>query len=102
MIRGTVYPGANSQRCTSWGLLRLIRVQRHYGDVTVAENRLVMTICDNGQGFSAQDPKADRLGLSIMKERAEAVGAVFELHSVPGSGTTISVLLPIEHAISPR
>jgi PAS domain S-box-containing protein len=86
----------------------LNNVARHSGateveiDVTVAENRLVMTICDNGQGFSAQDPKADRLGLSIMKERAEAVGAVFELHSVPGSGTTISVLLPIEHAISPR
>lgn len=71
-------------------------------DVTVAENHLVMTICDDGQGFSVQETKADRLGLSIMKERAEAVDAIFELNSVPGSGTTISVLLPIEHAIPPR
>jgi nitrate/nitrite-specific signal transduction histidine kinase len=35
---------------------------------------------------------ADHLGLKIMRERAEAIGAEFNLYSEPGEGTQISVI----------
>lgn len=86
----------------------LNNVGRHSGatdveiEVSMADDKLVMAIRDNGQGFSVEDAKASRLGLSIMQERAEAVGASFDLTSTPGSGTTVSVILPIEHGVSDR
>jgi signal transduction histidine kinase len=34
------------------------------------------------------------MGLSIMRERAEDIGAAFSIHSQPGKGTEISVVWP--------
>ncbi len=49
-----------------------------------------MQVSDDGQGF---DPGAagtrDHFGLRIMRERAEQVGARFEIRSQPGQGTHI-------------
>ncbi|NTV90644.1 MAG: GAF domain-containing sensor histidine kinase [Clostridiales bacterium] len=50
-----------------------------------------MIITDDGTGFDPSVPKPGHLGLGIMKERAETVGAVFELSGYPGEGTRISV-----------
>lgn len=50
-----------------------------------------LEISDNGIGF---DPKAVRtgsLGMRIMSERAEAIGADLRLSSRPGEGTRVSV-----------
>jgi signal transduction histidine kinase len=63
--------------------------------VSVAANEFAMVIQDDGAGFDASESKADRLGLAIMKERAEAVGARLELSSSPGSGTEVSIRLPV-------
>ena len=82
----------------------LNNVGRHSGateveiDVQVSEDHLTLRIRDNGTGFDITRAGGDRMGLSIMRERAEQVGATLELTSQPGSGTTISVLLPIDHA----
>ncbi len=50
---------------------------------------------DNGRGF---DPDAERsethVGLRIMRERAERIGATVQLRSAPGEGTNITLLLP--------
>lgn len=55
-----------------------------------------LVIIDNGRGF---DPAAvrgrARLGLSGMRERAQRVGARWTLHSAPGQGTRVEVLLPL-------
>jgi len=83
----------------------LNNVGRHSGatevniDVTATDADLVLTIHDNGSGFSVEEIKPDRLGLSIMKERADAVGAGFEVTSSADSGTTVLVKLPIEHTV---
>jgi signal transduction histidine kinase/ligand-binding sensor domain-containing protein len=55
------------------------------------EEPLRMTIADNGVGFDQSAVTADHLGLRIMRERAEAIGAEFSIHSAPGEGTNISV-----------
>ena len=48
-------------------------------------------VCDNGVGFDMSISKPTSLGMRIMHERAEAIGAVFHLSSTPGSGTCVEV-----------
>jgi PAS domain S-box-containing protein len=51
-----------------------------------------MVINDNGKGFEMQGVKGQSLGLGIMTERAKEIDAKVTLESVPGEGTTITVL----------
>jgi signal transduction histidine kinase len=54
--------------------------------------QLVLRIDDNGQGFDlAHPPSSGHFGLNIMRERAEVVGANFQIESQPGHGTSIVV-----------
>jgi signal transduction histidine kinase len=48
---------------------------------------------DDGRGFDVQEPRAGALGLKSMRERAEAIGAIFEVTSSRGRGTRIHVKL---------
>ena len=49
-------------------------------------------IRDNGSGFDPGQPApAGHYGLSMMRERAEAVGAVLKVSSQPGRGTDITI-----------
>jgi PAS domain S-box-containing protein len=51
-----------------------------------------LTVADNGVGFDPSTITADHLGLKIMRERAEAIGARLSIFSEPGEGTQISVV----------
>jgi signal transduction histidine kinase len=51
-----------------------------------------LTVADNGTGFDPSTVTADHLGLKIMRERAEAIGAKLSIYSEPGEGTQISVI----------
>lgn len=51
-----------------------------------------LTIADDGAGFDPAAVTADHLGLRIMRERAEAIGARLSVYSEPGEGTQISVV----------
>jgi two-component system nitrate/nitrite sensor histidine kinase NarX len=51
-----------------------------------------LTVADNGAGFDPGAVTADHLGLRIMRERAEAIGAQLNIYSEPGEGTQVSVL----------
>jgi signal transduction histidine kinase len=52
-------------------------------------------IVDDGVGFDpAAVERKGRLGLVIMRERAEAIGAQLVIGSVPGQGTTVELLWP--------
>ncbi len=46
---------------------------------------------DDGRGFDTTTIRSGHLGVSIMRERAEAVGAHFQLTSTPDRGTAIEV-----------
>ena len=46
---------------------------------------------DNGIGFDMSNSKPTSLGMRIMRERAEAIGADFRINSNPGSGTCVEV-----------
>jgi PAS domain S-box-containing protein len=49
-------------------------------------------VCDNGIGFDMSTAKPTSLGLRIMRERAEAIGAEFHISSTPGTGTCLEVI----------
>jgi signal transduction histidine kinase len=57
---------------------------------------LRLTVRDNGRGFATAVPDAAgrRLGLSSMRERAQAAGGRLQVRSTPGTGTTIQLEVP--------
>jgi PAS domain S-box-containing protein len=65
---------------------------------------VVLSISDNGVGFdTARKPIMGGYGMgtTTMRERAEAIGAKLQLHSVPGEGTRVTVELAWPPAVSP-
>jgi len=59
-----------------------------------APERVTLRIHDDGAGFQAEAAQPGRLGLDIMRERAEVVGATLEIVSAPGQGTTVTMTWP--------
>jgi len=53
---------------------------------------VLLSIGDDGRGFDPAQIPHNRLGLGIMHERAQAIGAFLDVESQPGHGTQITVL----------
>jgi len=51
-------------------------------------------IKDDGCGFDPQQVSSEHLGLGIMCERAETIGATLKIQSRPDQGTHIEVVWP--------
>jgi GAF domain-containing protein len=56
------------------------------------EGEVKLCIQDNGTGFSMEKISSDHLGLGIMRERADAIGAKLKITSQPGEGTRIEAV----------
>jgi signal transduction histidine kinase len=54
--------------------------------------QIVLHISDDGCGFDPQDAAPDQLGLAIMRERADTVGALLSLQSQPGHDTQVTLV----------
>lgn len=59
------------------------------------QNQIALIVEDNGQGFAPVANGANGLGLVGMRERAAAMRGTFDVHSSPGSGTRLTIALPI-------
>lgn len=53
---------------------------------------IALVVKDDGGGFDLSQVQPDHLGLSIMRERAEDIGATLHIKSDPGAGTMIEVI----------
>ncbi|MBA4383150.1 MAG: hypothetical protein C0410_00290 [Anaerolinea sp.] len=53
--------------------------------------KAILTITDDGRGFIESNDFSNHLGLSIMKERAESIGAKLSIKSQLNHGTTIQL-----------
>ncbi len=95
-------------------LLRIVQealanVRKHAGAqevrvrIRVEVDQVIITIADDGQGFAPDDASRSlrpRFGLATMRERAQAIGATFELDHGPGRGTRITLLVPTDLSLS--
>ncbi len=59
---------------------------------------LELSIADDGRGFDPAAVSPDSLGLDIMRERAETIGAELTIHSQIGQGTRVTISWPGEQA----
>ncbi len=81
----------------------LSNVQRHSHatqasiELRYGGDMLVLTVADDGRGFSAQEAasRAGHYGLGGMKERAETIAATLDIVSAPSAGTRITLSAPI-------
>jgi nitrate/nitrite-specific signal transduction histidine kinase len=66
--------------------------RRRKGDFEeAAVERVELRVIDDGHGFDADQVSPDHLGLAIMRERAEAIGATLTIESQLGHGTQVIV-----------
>lgn len=68
-------------------------------DVTLEKQEsgsLALRVEDDGVGFDSEEVFSlpTGLGLAMISERAESVGGYAEIHSMPGQGTSITIMVP--------
>jgi two-component system sensor histidine kinase DegS len=82
----------------------LQNVRKHAGATTAVvatmldDGQWVLEVRDDGRGFEPSEvaTRSRRsFGLQFMRERAELVGARFEVRSAPGSGTVVRLAIPV-------
>tara|TARA_B100000678_G_scaffold269210_1_gene256097 strand:- start:886 stop:3297 length:2412 start_codon:yes stop_codon:yes gene_type:complete len=57
------------------------------------EDRAILAVSDRGRGFDpAKGNRRERLGLSIMRDRSEAIGATLEIESAPEQGCRVTMI----------
>jgi PAS domain S-box-containing protein len=61
-------------------------------DLSLSPACVRFAVHDNGIGFDPAAVKPTSLGMRIMRERAEAIGAEFRISSIPGAGTCVEVI----------
>ncbi|WP_288468593.1 sensor histidine kinase [uncultured Curtobacterium sp.] len=67
------------------------------GTVTFAwsDTTVVVTVRDDGPGFTPGTAAEGRLGQHTMRERAGVLGARLDVESAPGAGTTVRLVVPM-------
>jgi two-component system sensor kinase FixL len=84
----------------------LANAAKHSGgshvDITLqpSGDRWLLTVQDDGSGFSLPARNQEGMGLRILHYRARVIGATLNLQSQPGSGTTVTCLfLPVSREV---
>lgn len=59
-----------------------------------------LSVADDGRGFEMANLSPDSLGMGIMRERAEGIGATLKIDSKVGEGTRVTCVWPVtEHEV---
>jgi signal transduction histidine kinase len=71
--------------------------KRAYVRMAFSSDSLAVSVQDEGRGLPSSKRTSSRsLGFIAMRERAELLGGQLEIVSVPGTGTTVSFVMPLE------
>lgn len=79
----------------------LTNVWKHAGpciaqvSVSESEDRIHLTVRDNGRGFEPQEVDPSRYGLTGIRERVRLLNGASEIVSALGAGTRITVVIPL-------
>ncbi|MDX1689098.1 MAG: sensor histidine kinase, partial [Candidatus Promineifilaceae bacterium] len=63
--------------------------------LSCSQKTVCLTMVDDGRGFDPETVGQRGYGLGTMRERAEQVGGILMLSSVPGEGTKLTVEVPL-------
>jgi signal transduction histidine kinase len=63
-------------------------------EVAGADDAVHLVVTDDGVGFDRSDDNGGSMGLHIMQERADAIGARLSVTSSPGAGTSVVLAWP--------
>ena len=84
-------------------IIRHARATRIIINATYSPGGLQLQVSDNGEGIQFSSPGLSGtpagLGIRNMETRAKMIQAVFNLHSVVGEGTTITLFIPAHSKI---
>ncbi len=86
----------------------LLNVAKHAGcssatvDLSRHEDAIVITVAEDGCGFipadmTSRNSQSRGFGLFNVRQRIEYLGGRFNLHTAPGTGTRVSLQLPLEN-----
>ncbi len=59
--------------------------------LTYTDDDICLIVSDNGRGFDPAHVAAERLGLNIMRERAEGIGAEYAVESHAEGGARVTL-----------
>jgi signal transduction histidine kinase len=63
-------------------------------ELRVTGQSLALKLSDNGRGFDVKTP-AEGQGVTSLKARAHQLGGTLDVRSSPGSGTTLTLIVPL-------
>jgi two-component system nitrate/nitrite sensor histidine kinase NarX len=75
------------------------RASQAWISVQYDANAATLRIRDNGRGFDPGAVSPQQMGLSIMRERAKAIGATLRVESQPAQGTEVVATWPADVAL---
>ncbi len=64
--------------------------------IEAQDTQLALTVEDNGKGFVPDSGKSDGIGIANLKRRVAEINGSINFDSIPGEGTTVTVLLGID------
>jgi signal transduction histidine kinase len=67
-------------------------------DLQIERAKLILRVRDDGEGFDVEEARARglRLGLTSMDERASSIRGTLSIDSTPGTGTIVTMEVPLE------
>ena len=68
---------------------------------------ILLEVADNGAGFDVQAvnqayERRGSLGMVNLRERADLINGHLNIHSAPGRGTRVRVIIPVNQAAADR
>jgi len=64
-------------------------------NLSVADQNLLVSVQDDGQGFDAEQIPSRHYGLLGIRERIRLANGDFKIHSEIGKGTTLKMSVPL-------
>jgi two-component system, NarL family, sensor histidine kinase UhpB len=81
-----------------WNAIRHAEASKIQVTLSVLDDRLVLSVRDDGRGMEPGAEHTARNGLRGMRERAMLVGGTFAIASQPGEGAEVKLEVPLEAA----
>jgi signal transduction histidine kinase len=76
------------------------QVNEVFVELAADDERVAVTVRDEGCGFIQSGARSGRIGLLGMRERIQLLGGSMVVRSAPGTGTRIDVDIPLSRAAS--